>query len=215
MTTRVWGKPFQNHHQESSHNLLQRTICTLTSISWAPRSSANSWPAQLTRFDQDKHTHKHSNSKKTRVHRQLIHVLPLTQNWKLSKKYIVQEIPVHFYCIWNMLPRALAWNIQIFVFPWGICPRIPVFKRAVFLYQQFLEATVVRFGFVLLLWFFFSPKELIVNCLKISLEKLRGESNVSFWQLYYSTVCTLWPPLFLAGSLVVGENLFYGPRDLL
>lgn len=65
------------------------------------------------------------------------------------------------------------------------------------------------------IFIFFSPKEFIVNCLKISLEKLREESNISFWQLYYSTLCTVWPPLFLAGSLGDGGNLLYRPIDLL
>lgn len=210
MTTRVWGKPFQNHHQESSHNLLQMTDCALTSILWTPRSSNNSWPAQLTCFDQEKHTHKHSNGKKPRVHKQLI---PLTQNWKLSKKDIVQGIPLRSYCIWNTLPRALAWHSQIFVFPWGIYPRTTAFKRADFLDQQFLEATLAHFGLCLvggLFLLFFSPKELIVNCLKISLERLRGESNGSFWQLYYSSVCALWPHCSWLGHWGWGKTYFMG-----
>lgn len=106
-----------------------------------------------------------------------------------------------------MLPGALARHTQIFVFPWGICPRIPVFKRADFYINSFLETTTAFF-------FFFPARELIVNCLKISLEKLRGESNVSSWQLYCSSLGAVWPPLFRAGSLGDGGNLRGEPRDL-
>lgn len=210
ITAGILGKAFQNRHQESSHNLLQRAhkdslLPEQAFLELQEALITPFWPAQMTWLDQDKH--KHSNSKKTGFISSSYMYYPWLRTGGWVKRTKCKKYPCIFALFWTCCLEPWHDISRFLSFPGAFIPEYQSLKGLIFI------STVLRShnGF----FFFLSTKELIVNGLKISLEKLRGESNVSFWQLYYSTLCTVWPPLFLAGSLGDEGNLLYRPRDLL